>query len=43
MRIIFTLLIVILGVNLVVDLMDSSLVDVIQERNETIEKMMQDM
>ena len=43
MRIIFTLLIVILGVNFVVDLMDSSLVDVIQERNETIEKMMQDM
>ena len=43
MRTIFTLLIVILGVNLVVDLMDSSLVDVIQERNETIEKMMQDM
>tara|TARA_R100000908_G_scaffold60478_2_gene37816 strand:+ start:298 stop:429 length:132 start_codon:yes stop_codon:yes gene_type:complete len=43
MRIIFTLLIVILGANFVVDLMDSSLVDVIQERNETIEKMMQDM
>ena len=43
MRIIFTLLIVILVANFVVDLMDSSLVDVIQERNETIEKMMQDM
>ena len=43
MRILFTLLIVILGANFVVDLMDSSLVDVIQERNETIEKMMQDM
>ena len=43
MRIIFTLLIVLLGINFTIDLMDSSLVDVIQERNETIEKMMQDM
>ena len=38
MRIIFTVLIVILGVNLMIDLLDSNMVKLIQERNESIQR-----
>lgn len=41
MRIFFIVLITILGVNLFIDLMDSNLVDVMEERRETIEKQME--
>jgi hypothetical protein len=38
MRIIFTVLIVILGANLMIDLLDSNMVKLIQERNESIQR-----
>ena len=38
MRIFLSAIVVILGVNLLIDLMDSNLVDVMQERNETIQR-----
>ena len=41
MRIFLLVLFTILGVNLFIDLMDSNLVDVMQERRETIEKQME--
>jgi len=41
MRICLLVLFTILGVNLFIDLMDSNLVDVMQERRETIEKQME--
>ena len=40
MRIFFTAVFVILGANLVIDLMDSNLKTIIEERNETINRMM---
>ena len=43
MRIFLLVLITILGANLFIDLMDSNLVDVMQERRETIEKEMERM
>ena len=39
MRFLFTLIIVLLGVNLIVDLLDSDMKTIIDERNETIEKL----
>jgi len=39
MRFLFTLIIVLLGVNLIVDLLDSDMRTIIEERNETIEKL----
>ena len=39
MRFLFTLIIVLLGVNLVVDLLDSDMKTIIEERNQSIEKM----
>ena len=39
MRFLFTLIIVLLGVNLIVDLLDSDMKTIIEERNETIEKL----
>ena len=42
MRIAFTLIIVILGVNLLVDLLDSNMVNLIEERNQSIEKLLND-
>ena len=39
MRFLFTLIIVLLGVNLVVDLLDSDMKTLIEERNQSIEKM----
>jgi len=41
MRIFFLVLFAVLGVNLFIDLMDSNLVDVMEERRETIEKQME--
>ena len=39
MRFLFTLIIVLLGVNLVVDLLDSDMRTIIEERNQSIEKL----
>ena len=41
MRIFLLVLFTILGVNLFIDLMDSNLLDVMEERRETIEKQME--
>ena len=41
MRIFFASIVILLGANLFIDLMDSNLVDVMQERRETIEKQME--
>ena len=41
MRIFFTAVFVILGANLVIDLMDSNLKNIIEERNQTINRMME--
>jgi len=43
MRIFLSAIVVILGVNLLIDLMDSNLVDVMQERRQTIEKQIEQM
>ena len=43
MRIFLSAIVVILGVNLLVDLMDSNLVDVMKERNETIQRQIDQM
>ena len=43
MRIFLSAIVVILGVNLLIDLLDSDLVDVMNERRETIEKQMERM
>ena len=40
MRIFFVAIIIILGVNLGIDLLDSNMAELIQERNETIQKQM---
>ena len=40
MRIAFTAIIVILGVNLMIDLLDSNMVNLIEERNQSIEKLL---
>lgn len=39
MRIFFTAVFVILGANLIIDLMDSNLKNIIEERNETINRL----
>ena len=39
MRFLFTLIIVLLGVNLIVDLLDSDMRTIIEERNQSIEKL----
>jgi hypothetical protein len=43
MRIALAAIVVILGANLLIDLLDSDLVDVMNERRETIEKQMERM
>ena len=43
MRIFLAAIVVFLGANLVIDLMDSNLADVMNERRETIEKQMERM
>ena len=41
MRIFLASIVIILGANLIIDLLDSDLVDVMNERRETIEKQME--
>ena len=43
MRIFLSAIVIILGVNLLIDLMDSNLVDVMKERNETIQRQLDQM
>jgi hypothetical protein len=43
MRIFLASIVIILGANLLIDLLDSDLVDVMKERRETIEKQMERM
>ena len=43
MRIFLSAIVVILGVNLLIDLMDSNLVDVLKDRNETIQRQIDQM
>ena len=43
MRIFLASIVILLGANLLVDLLDSNLVDVMKERRETIEKQMERM
>lgn len=43
MRIFLASIVIILGANLLIDLLDSDLVDVMQQRRETIEKQMERM
>jgi len=40
MRIAFTAIIILLGVNLMIDLLDSNMVNLIEERNQSIEKLL---
>ena len=40
MRIALTFIVVILGANLLVDLLDSNMVNLIEERNQSIEKLL---
>ena len=42
MRIIILVAFTILGANLMVDLLDSNMVDIIEERNSSIEKLLND-
>ena len=42
MRIVILFAFVILGANLMVDLLDSNMVDIIEERNSSIEKLLND-
>ena len=42
MRIVILVAFVILGANLVVDLLDSNMVNLIEERNQSIEKLLND-
>tara|TARA_A100001201_G_scaffold85057_1_gene75278 strand:- start:226 stop:354 length:129 start_codon:yes stop_codon:yes gene_type:complete len=41
MRIVLSAIIVLLGANLIIDLMDSNLKTIIEERNETINRMIE--
>ena len=43
MRIFLSAIVVILGANLIIDLMDSNLVDVMKDRNETIQRQIDQM
>ena len=43
MRIFLSAIVVILGANLLIDLMDSNLVDVMKDRNETIQRQIDQM
>ena len=40
MRLALSAIIIILGANLLVDLLDSNMMDVIEERNQSIEKLL---
>tara|TARA_R100000005_G_C4972961_1_gene185320 strand:+ start:393 stop:518 length:126 start_codon:yes stop_codon:yes gene_type:complete len=41
MRIALSAIVVLLGVNLLIDLMDSNLVNIIEERNQTINRILE--
>jgi len=43
MRIFLAVIIILLGVNLGIDLLDSNMTELIQERNETIQKQMEQL
>jgi len=43
MRIVLVAIIIICGANLLIELLDSSMVDVIKERNETIQRQIDSM
>lgn len=43
MRIALSAIIILLGANILIELMDSSLVDVIEKRNETIQRQIDSM
>jgi len=43
MRIFFTAIILILGANLLIDLLDSNMLEMIQERNDQLEKAIETM
>ena len=40
MRIALTLIVVLLGANLMIDILDSDMMDIIEDRQNTIEKLM---
>ena len=42
MRIFLSLIVVLLGVNLLIDILDSNMVDIMEERKNTIEKLLED-
>jgi len=42
MRIFFSAIIIILGANLLIDVLDSNMIDIIEERNQTIQKLIED-
>ena len=42
MRIFFSVIVILLGVNLLVDVLDSNMVDIMEDRKNTIEKLIQD-
>ena len=41
MRLLLSVIIVLLGANLLIDLMDSNLVNIIEERNQTINRILE--
>ena len=43
MRIFLSAIVILLGVNLLVDLLDSNMMEMIQERNESLEKAIESM
>jgi len=42
MRIFLSVIVILLGVNLLVDVLDSNMVDIMEDRKNTIEKLIQD-
>jgi len=42
MRIFFAVIVILLGANLLVDILDSNMVDIMEERNQTIQKLIED-
>ena len=42
MRIALTLIVVILGANLMIDILDSNMMDIIEDRQNTIEKLIEE-
>ena len=42
MRIFLSVIVILLGANLLIDVLDSNMVDIIEERNQTIQKLIED-